>query len=329
MSQLRVAVIGPDGPDALADNIVFSLREMGLQAYPVGSVLPRLQRPLLHGVTQIAFRTSLPNRLAQQRLIRRVSHLQAELVITVDASLLPETVIEMQRNGAKVLLWFPDHISNLDRQLLFLTPYDAIFSKEPRLVSRLREVLGIQAYYLPEACNPAWHYPPADEPCEPYIAVVGNFYPSRIRLLDRLDAAGVPLRLYGSPFPRWVASRPIFRLHTGVSVHRERKASVFRNSLAVLNNLHPSELDGVNNRLFEATACGAAVLTEMRPALPELFDIDSEVLAFSTYDELLEEIHALLADETLGRKLGDAATKRAHADHTYRHRLTRLLETVL
>ncbi len=60
--------------------------------------------------------------------------------------------------------------------------------------------------------------------------------------------------------------------YAGHPVFGHDKARVFREAAAVLNNLHPAEMRGVNARLFEATASGAAVLCERRPVLDELFD---------------------------------------------------------
>jgi spore maturation protein CgeB len=94
----------------------------------------------------------------------------------------------------------------------------------------------------------------------------------------------------------------------------------------VLNNLHPAEIYGVNARLFEAAGCGAAILTEFRPTLPDLFEIGTELLAFSNFDELLSQAERLLGDPGLGAKLGDAAALRARESHTYDKRLAVILE---
>jgi spore maturation protein CgeB len=87
--------------------------------------------------------------------------------------------------------------------------------------------------------------------------------------------------------------------------------------VAVLNNLHPGEVEGVNARLFEAAGAGAAILTEYRPALPGLFAVGEEVLAFGDFDELVSEAARLLRDDGLSAKLGDAAAWRAREDYTY------------
>jgi spore maturation protein CgeB len=90
--------------------------------------------------------------------------------------------------------------------------------------------------------------------------------------------------------------------------------------------MHPSEVNGVNSRLFEAAGCGAAVLTEFRPTVPELFAVGNEVLVFHDFDDLVEQATRLLSEHGLTERLGDAATKRAHRDHTYDLRVTVILE---
>jgi spore maturation protein CgeB len=151
-------------------------------------------------------------------------------------------------------------------------------------------------------------------------------YPSRVRLLDRLIAKGIPLRLYGGGFPRWVGDTQAKSVHTGRYVTREEKARIFRSAAGVLNTMHPAEVSGVNARLFEATGCGAAVLTEFRPTVPELFEVGKEILMFHDFDDLLEQATRLLSEPGLTARLGDAATQRAHRDHTYDLRVTAILE---
>jgi spore maturation protein CgeB len=78
--------------------------------------------------------------------------------------------------------------------------------------------------------------------------------------------------------------------------------------------------------LFEAAGCGAAVLTEFRPTLPGLFDVGDEVLAFHDFDELVDQAARLLGEAGLTARLGDAAARRAHRDHTYDLRVAEILE---
>ena len=87
-----------------------------------------------------------------------------------------------------------------------------------------------------------------------------------------------------------------------------------------------AEVNGVNARLFEAAGCGAAVLTEFRSTVPELFAVGKEVLVFHDFDDLVEQATRLLSERGLTERLGDAAAQRAHRDHTYDLRVTAILE---
>jgi spore maturation protein CgeB len=211
---------------------------------------------------------------------------------------------------------------------MLLAPYDAIFFKEPHIVERLQASLDLPVHYLPQACNPLWHRPLVPVGTEPYLVIAGGMYPSRVKLLERLAAKGIPLRLYGGRFPRWLGDTPLAEFHTGRHVFREDKARTFRSAAGVLNTMHPAEVSGVNSRLFEAAGCGAAVLTEFRPTLPDLFHPGREVLVFHDFDELFDHATRVLNDGELRTRLGDAAVQRAHRDHTHDVRVAAILAEV-
>jgi len=323
---MRIGIVGPAWQDGFADNIIDSLRSMGHQAVPVGSSFA-LGGHYTSAVAGLA-RNALPalDQRLQRPIARAALDAECEAVIVTEQRLAPDVVRQLRRGGVRVALWFPDSLANLGRQLVLLSPYDAVFFKEPHLVKRLGAVLDLPVFYLPEACNPRWHRPLTTPGTQPHLVLAGNMYPSRVRLLERLLAHGVPLRLYGPRFPRWIGRTPLRAVHAGRCVFGEEKAQVFRSAAAVLNTLHPSEIEGVNARLFEAAGSGAAVLTEFRPVLPGLFREGEEVLAFRDFGELLAQAARLLSEAGLSAKLGDAAAARAHQSHTYEKRLAVILD---
>ncbi len=324
---MRIGVLGPAHADSFADNITCSLTGMGLDAVALGAVMPRLKRHRINQVASMALKSVLVERRVQARLAERALAQQVDLVLTVQGTLLPEVVASLRRNGVQVVLWYPDAVVNLGRQLMIIADYSAVFFKDPALVARSADLWGLHAHYLPEACNPRWHRPEGAGQTEPHVVVVGNCYGARIRLLERLIDEDVPFKIYGAPLPRWAQGR-LAPFHTGEVIYRERKARVFRSAAAVLNNLHPGEGDGSNTRLFEATASGGVVLSEHRPAVKELYDDGSEILSFRSFDDLLQLVRRAVADPESGTAVADAAARRALAEHTYEHRLTRLLEVV-
>ena len=206
-----------------------------------------------------------------------------------------------------------------------LAGYDALFLKDSAVVERYRRLLGLNAHFLPEACNPRWHRPigavtgPTDRPV---VLVAGNVYATRFVLLRALAAAGVELAIYGPGWAEWLPpDERLSAAYTHRYLAREEKASAFRGAAVVLNSLASHEADGLNCRLFEAAACGAIVLTERRPRLEEFFEVPEEVSACSSFDELLDGVRRLASLEAEERaRIGDAASERAHAERAYANR---------
>lgn len=324
---MRVGVIGPIAPDRFADNIADALDRGGHTVTKLGPAGPFGGNRVVSRA-QTLVRQALPgvDEQAQRGIVRTAREAGCEVVINVDSRLMPKTVTRLSRGGARVAFWFPDHVANMGRQLMLLAPYDALFFKEPHVVERVRANLGLPVYYLPQACNPRWHRPLVEAGTEPYLVTASGQNPSRVRLLERLIAKGIPLRLYGSSFPRWIGETTARSVHTHRFVAREEKARVFRSAAGVLNTMHPAEIAGVNLRLFEAAGCGAAVLTESRATVPELFALGDEILTFHDFDELVDQATRLLSEPGLSARLGDAASRRAHRDHTYDLRLATILD---
>lgn len=323
----RIGVIGKVGPDFFAENVGDALQRLGHEVTQLGPARPYGRGQFVDRAAGLVCQ-ALPrlDERSQDRIVRAALGADCEIVINVDSYLMPRVVTQLRSSGARVAFWFSDSVVYLGRQLMLLAPYDAIFFKEPSLTDRLRAMLDLPVYYLPEACNPRWHRPVTPAGTEPFLVIAGNMYPSRVRLLDRLIAKGIPLRLYGAGFPRWIGETAARAAHTGRIVRCEEKARVFRSAAGVLNTMQLGEVDGVNARLFEAAGCGAAVLTEFRPTVPELFVVGKEVLAFHDFDDLVEQAIRLLSERDLTARLGDAAAQRAHRDHTYDLRITAILE---
>jgi spore maturation protein CgeB len=324
---MRIGIIGSIAPDRFAENINDALQRMGHQVTQLGPANTSHRSRHVRNAAMIARMAfaDLDER-AQRHIARTAKEAQCEVVINIDLRLMPDIVARIKRDGARVVFWFPDPVTHLARQLMVLGPYDALYFKEPHIIDRLRSNLGLPAYYLPEACNPRWHRPLVPAGTEPYLAVAGTMYPIRVKLLERLMAKGIPLKLYGDGIPRWIGDTPVRQAHTGSYISLAEKARVYRSAVGVLNTMHPGEVAGVNGRLFQAAGCGAAVLNEFRPKLAEVFDVGKEVLAFHDFDQLLDQATQLLNEPGLTARLGDAAAKRAHSEHTYAHRLATILK---
>lgn len=320
-------MIGPVADDYLADNIAVSLAQMGHEPVVLGPAVPDVKWRPARLIVEMAKQASSRMEARLERSLVEVAVGQnCDLVISVDARLSPTAVRAMREAGLRVVLWFPDAVSNLGNLAMFRAPYSAYFFKDPLLVERLVDVYRIPAYFLPEACNPRWHRPVGVPGSDPHIAVVGNIYPTRVHLLEGLLEAGIPLRLHSGGRPKAMSGFRSTELPIEGFVAREKKSRVFHEARAVLNNLHPAEMTSVNCRLYEAAAAGAVVLCEDRITLRDSFEPGVEVAAFSSFDELILLAKKAMEEPETFSGMREKASLRAHRDHTYENRLTELLD---
>jgi spore maturation protein CgeB len=270
----------------------------------------------------------------QRHVLDVAEAFRPDLIVNVDWRLAYSVVpLLRERSRAPVVLWYPDPVGNLRGETYLLAGYDALFLTDSTIADVYRRTLGINAHFLPQGCNPLWHRPtgellgPVDPPV---VAVAGNMYVTRYLLLDQLASRGIALKLYGAAWSRWLPRNPVLRRsYAGYPVFREAKARAFRSASLVLNSMTSHEADGLNARLFEATACGAIVLSEWRGRLQEFFEVGTELFAYANFDALVDQIRTIARMSCEQREqIGSAAARRAHRDHSYRVRFDTLARVV-
>ncbi len=193
--------------------------------------------------------------------------------------------------------------------------------KDPSAVNKLR-IIGSNAHLLHEAMNPSWHRPLARQTND-CVAVAGNFYAYRQAVVLRLMTYGVRVSLFGSKPPIWAAAS-IKKHWTGRYITREEKSQVFGEALACLNTFALAEGNSLNCRAFEIAGAGGLQLMEARPIVSECFEPGTEVLTFTTFDELIALVQRCQRSPAEMQSIRAAAARRALAEHTYRHRLDRI-----
>ncbi len=148
------------------------------------------------------------------------------------------------------------------------------------------------------------------------IATLGHRYP-RYKLLAR-DA----IRVAKGELEAWpwylqvdpLASMFPKRTHQGVLGKDYYK--LLQQSHIVLNRHTDEPGEGGNIRTFEVTGVGACLLTDTRPNIANLFEIDKEILTYSSIDECVEKAEYLLNHEDERKKIAAAGHTRAAKDHT-------------
>lgn len=83
---------------------------------------------------------------------------------------------------------------------------------------------------------------------------------------------------------------------------------------------------GLNQRVFDVPACGAFVLTDNQERMGQHFDLGREAICYREPAEALELAQYFLAHDRERREVAHRARDRVLAEHTYRHRLDRIVE---
>jgi spore maturation protein CgeB len=328
---MRILISGNIFPDSFARNIALTLERQGHVVLTVQESSSRLDRNGFWSKAYSILVRAVPQveRQRHRALVRAVEAFQPDLILAAHGLLSVEVVREMKSaSNAKIAVWYPDHLVNLDKQYLLASDYDAWFFKDPYMVESFRAKLGINAHYLPEACNPLWHHRVELNEAEKRmyacdLTIAGNMYYYRARMLETFK--DYDLRIWGKGYPRWMNS-PLRPRYADVYVGELEKAKAFSGAKIVLNTMHYGEIIGVNCRLFEAAGCGAFQIAEWKPGLPELFEPEREMVTFRTREELKEKVDYYLSHPKERREIADRAYARSHREHTYDLRLKQMFE---
>jgi len=328
---VRILISGRIYPDSFARNIAVSTVGMGHTVETVDPALVRRRLGYVGWILTDCIAKALPafEKHRQRRLVRRCEVFQPDLVLLTHGTLDPDVVRQIRRvTGAKLAAWYPDSLANLGRQYLLASDLDAWFFKDRYMVDLFRAKLGLNAFYLPEACNPRWHrrvkLSDADRVqygCD--LTCACSLYYYRAGILETF--ADSDIKLWGGGVPFWLNSRLRARYINQYLAELE-KSKAFNAAKIVLNTMFLGEIEGVNCRLFEAAGCGAFQIADWKPGFPELFEPEREVVTFRSREELREKVDYYLAHPEERRAIADRAYARSHREHTYEHRLRKMFE---
>ena len=310
-----------------------TLERMGHQVTSVQGVRVRHHGGRMANVFWSTLPKAFPRleRKLYREIVQTTAAAQPDLVLVTFGGMPPQVVRELKRVcGGKVVCWYTDSAINLSRDYLLASDFDFMFLKEPFLVRVARHNLGLDAFYLPECCNPVWHRPvelTGDDRkrfgCD--LAAQGSLHYYRARMLEIFE--DYDLKIWGRNCPAWLDS-PVKKDYTNRYVTGGEKAKALLSAKIVINTMHFSETEGVNCTLFEAAGCGAFQIADWKPALPDLFEPEREIVTFRTRRELKEKVDYYLAHAEERREIAARACARAHRDHTYQKRLERMFEVM-
>ena len=237
-----------------------------------------------------------------------------------------ESLAYLKQRGILSVCWLLNDPFHFERSLKKAREFDYLFTNAKGSVMAYREH-HVNAYWLPTACEPQINKRvPSTHEYECDVCFAGDWSPLREEWLSQL-AETYDIKVFG-PWGKKMSS-PILkeRLIDGLFTP-ETMANMFASAKVVLNihTWHGKWTHGTNPRLFEAAGCGTAQAVDWKEELPELFDCKHDLLVYRSLDELKVQLEGFIQDTSRRSQAGQQAQTRAYAEHTYKHRMTQLVE---
>jgi radical SAM superfamily enzyme YgiQ (UPF0313 family)/ubiquinone/menaquinone biosynthesis C-methylase UbiE len=206
-----------------------------------------------------------------------------------------------------------------------LTGFDIIFSSFPHFVERFRAA-GVTSYYQPLAFEPRvlealTKFSFKSRPVE--CSFVGGISPQHgkgYQLLETL-AGALPIDFWGYGAETLAPDSAIRERHHGEAWGRDMFYLLGASKITINRHIDVAENNANNMRLFEATGCGALLITDYKDNLGELFEIGKEVVAYHTPEECIELVRYYLAHPEEAEKIARAGQARTLRDHVYLKRM--------
>jgi len=208
-----------------------------------------------------------------------------------------------------------------------LTGLDLIFSSFPHFVEEFRR-LGITAYYQPLAFEPRIDQTLTASERSLGVTFVGGLSPAHKerQLFVASLAKLVPLECWGYGADSLHASGVVqTRLH-GEVWGVDMFSTLRRSQITINHHIDVAQTYANNMRLFEATGCGALLVTDHKDNLHDLFSIGEEVIAYRSLEECAALVRYYLAHPEEARRIAERGQVRTFSDHTYAKRMAQTAE---
>ncbi|CAM9894381.1 unnamed protein product, partial [Scytosiphon promiscuus] len=159
------------------------------------------------------------------------------------------------------------------------------------------------------------------------VVYLGQFEDTKHRLAETLkEVAPYGLAIYGNGWDS-VGAEDLLPFWRGILPLKDI-ASLYSSAKVVLSTTETLQrgLGMVNNRVFEALACGCAVLSDAFPEMEETFG--DHILYYRHPGDAARAVEYLLGNDTARTELGSRGRKLVLSKHTYASRVQSILSTM-
>jgi spore maturation protein CgeB len=341
---MNVLIIGKFSAGQFGFHISDTLKDMGhsniefdptLKYKYSRTTLGRRVHQLNHIIVNNLINTQYFKERRKNRLANILGDQKIDLTIcTHDFLFHDEVDLIKAKSKSPVVLWFPDSFASFNKAFFLIADYDALFFKDPYIVKVLRDQYNkLNAYYLPECCNPKYHKSINlnDDDRKEYgcdITTYGSPHNIRTSFFVQLLNYDYNIKIWGNQPPIWLKDKKAKSLYTGVYVFNENKCKAVLAAKININTLLPGEVIGLNARTFETAGIGGFQIIQWRPGLAQLFNDGKELISFKNFDNLKTTISYFLDNEKERYDIAKRGQLRTYKEHTYQLRIQLMFDTI-
>ena len=240
-----------------------------------------------------------------------------DVIYFQDLNFAPPRLLERFRRHAKLVI---GQIASPLPPATVLRSYDLIFSSLPNQVEQIRS-LGVPSEFLAigfdERVLKEISVEQRDLPLT-FVGGVSKHHSATLPLLSKLSEPPSDLQIFGYGGDQLPTN--LQALHQGESWGADMYRVLLRSQITLNRHIDVAEGFANNMRLFEATGCGALLLTDKATNLREYFS-DDEVLSYSGPEHARELVNWARREPTQAREMADRAQRRTLKEHSYFRRM--------
>jgi spore maturation protein CgeB len=257
-------------------------------------------------------------------------------IVTGGHRISAETISILKSSGIVCILWTTDPPQNFQPIINAAPFYDHIFCQGTEAIELLDNA-GIKgAQWLPMACDPDYHSPVecsfSDK--EKYgsdLVFVGSYYPERASIFETISE--FDLSIWGPGWESLCSNSPLRRRIRGAHTTPAEWLKIYSASKIILathyhdpGNRFP--VYQASPRVFEALACGAFVICDDQRDVLSLFQDGEDLVRFLDAPDLVRKVNHYLAHPVESKKIAEKGRKNVLENHTYVHRIRKLLSHI-
>jgi len=206
---------------------------------------------------------------------------------------------------------------------------DVLFTSFPHYVGRFKK-LGVKEHYLPLAFEPDMLRRFTQGPRDIELAFVGGVgTPSHwsygLAVLETVAKEIPEARFYGYGYSTLPKVSALRAKHHGEAWGIHMYSILSRAKIMLNRHGEVAENSANNLRMYEATGCGALLLTEEKDNIRDLFAAD-EIATYRSPGEAVEKARYYLEHWDEGAEIAKRGQARTLKDHTYKNRMPQVVE---